>query len=181
MATRGYPVKTNESQALATEIPFGEMQMLTLAHGAFAPLVGALNASTVNLPLVTTIHRLSPGKLTLEGTLSYQLTAARFAQVCGAMLSQTPWGRKRRRRFGVIVTVARRSRRAAEERRGRSAHRGGRDGRSGRTHGGRDAQAHRDASEGKQPEFVPGCRSSSADRRKGITSNVSTKILATMN
>ncbi len=92
MATRGYPVKTNESQALATEIPFGEMQMLLLAHGAFAPLVGALNASTVNLPLVTTIHRLAAGKLTLEGTLSYQLTAGRFAQVCGAMLSQAPHG-----------------------------------------------------------------------------------------
>ncbi|MBI5167880.1 MAG: type VI secretion system contractile sheath large subunit [Candidatus Eisenbacteria bacterium] len=92
MATRGYPVKTNESQALATEIPFGEMQMLLLAHGAFAPLVGALNASTVNLPLVTTIHRLAPGKLTLEGTLSYQLTAGRFAQVCGAMLSEAPTG-----------------------------------------------------------------------------------------
>lgn len=92
LPTRGYPVKANESQALATEIPFAEMQMLLLAHAAFAPLVGPLNTPQVNLPLVTTLHRLAPGRLTLEGTLAYQLTAARFAQVCGAMLGEAPAG-----------------------------------------------------------------------------------------
>ena len=92
LPTRPYPVKTNESQALATEIPFAEMQMLLLAHGAFAPLVGPLNRDEVNLPLVTTLHRLGPSKLTLEGTLAYQLTAGRFAQACGAMLGEAPAG-----------------------------------------------------------------------------------------
>ncbi|MFN8587447.1 MAG: type VI secretion system contractile sheath large subunit [Candidatus Eisenbacteria bacterium] len=92
MPTRGYPVKANESQALATEIPFAEMQMLLLAHGAFAPLVGPLDVPQVNLPLVTTLHRLAPQRLTLEGTLSYQLTAGRFAQACGALLGELPAG-----------------------------------------------------------------------------------------
>lgn len=92
MPTRGYPTKTNESQALTTEIPFAEMQMLMLAHAAFTPLVGPLNMDQINLPLVTTIHRLEPSKLTLEGTLAYQLTAARFALVCGAMLGDAPAG-----------------------------------------------------------------------------------------
>ena len=92
MPTRAYPTKANESQALCTEIPFTEMQMLMLAHAAFTPLVGPLNLDQINLPLVTTIHRLAPSKLTLEGTLAYQLTAGRFALVCGAMLGEAPAG-----------------------------------------------------------------------------------------
>ncbi len=92
LPTRAFPVKANESQALATEIAFAEMQMLLLAHAAFAPLVGPLNAAQVNLPLVTTLHRLAPGRLTLEGTLAYQLTAGRFAQSCGALLPEVPAG-----------------------------------------------------------------------------------------
>lgn len=86
--TRDYPVKANEAQALAVEIPFAEMQMLTLAHAAFTPLIGPMNQPTVLLPLVTTTHRFTHAKLTLEGTLAYQLTAARIAQVCGAIAGQ---------------------------------------------------------------------------------------------
>jgi hypothetical protein len=92
MPTRAYPAKANESVALTTEIPFAEMQMLTLAHAAFAPLVGPLQADRVILPLVTTVHRFTPSKLTLEGTLAYQLTAARVAQVCGDVVGRLGGG-----------------------------------------------------------------------------------------
>ena len=84
VATRSYPVNANETRALAAEVPFPDTQALELTHAAFTPVTGALGQSTVMLPMVVTTHRLSPGKLTVEGTLAYQLTAARVALACGS-------------------------------------------------------------------------------------------------
>lgn len=84
LATRPFPVKANESQALATEVPFAEMQSLELTHAAFTPLTGGLGLPSVMMPMVVTAHRYGTGRLTVEGTLAYQLTAARVALACGA-------------------------------------------------------------------------------------------------
>ena len=124
--------------------------MLLLAHGAFAPLVGTLNASTVNLPLVTTIHRLSPGKLTLEGrspTSSPRAGSRRCAARCCP---------RRRRATGdadasawIVSRLRADLGRPAEERRRRRSPWRSRPTRK-RAHGGRDAEAGVTL-EGKEP------------------------------
>lgn len=85
LPTRPFPVKLNESKALATEVPFAEMQSLELTHAAFTPLSGGLDLPSVMLAMVVTAHRYQAGRLTVEGTLAYQLTAARVALACGAV------------------------------------------------------------------------------------------------
>jgi hypothetical protein len=84
MATRAFPVSANETRALAAEVAFPETQALELTHAAFTPVTGGLGMPTVMLPMVVTTHRYAPGRLTVEGTLSYQLTAARVALACGS-------------------------------------------------------------------------------------------------
>lgn len=92
LPTRPFPVLANESKALAVEVPFAEMQSLTLTHAAFTPVVGILDRPTAMLPMVVTTHRYAPGKLTLEGTLAYQLTAARVALACGTVAGSVGGG-----------------------------------------------------------------------------------------
>ncbi|MEQ1833826.1 MAG: type VI secretion system contractile sheath large subunit [Candidatus Eisenbacteria bacterium] len=83
VATRPFPINANETRALAAEVPFPDTQALELTHAAFTPVTGALGRSHVMLPMVVTTHRHAPGKLTVEGTLAYQITAARVALACG--------------------------------------------------------------------------------------------------
>ncbi len=83
LATRPFPISANESRALAAEVSFPETQSLELTHAAFTPLNGGLGMATVMLPMVVTTHRHAPGRLTVEGTLAYQLTVARVALACG--------------------------------------------------------------------------------------------------
>ena len=85
LATRPFPVKLNEAKALATEVPFAEMQSLELTHAAFTPLAGGLDLPSVMMAMVVTVHRHQAGRLTVEGTLAYQLTAARVALACGTV------------------------------------------------------------------------------------------------
>lgn len=88
VATRPFPVNANESRALATEVPFAETQSLELTHAAFTPLTGGLGMPAVLMAMVVTAHRYAAGRLTVEGTLAYQLTAARVALACGTVGSQ---------------------------------------------------------------------------------------------
>lgn len=83
LATRPFPVNANETKALATEVPFADTQSLELTHAAFTPLSGGLNLPSVMLSMAVTAHRYGAGRLTVEGTLAYQLTAARVALACG--------------------------------------------------------------------------------------------------
>lgn len=85
LPTRSFPVNADESRALSAEVPFPDTQSLELTHAAFTPLTGGLGLSTVMLAVVVTTHRYAPGRLTVEGTLAYQLTAARVALVCGTV------------------------------------------------------------------------------------------------
>jgi hypothetical protein len=90
MPSRGYPKSANESVALSTEAPLPEMRASELAWAGFTPLAGVLRAGTVLMPMVVTCSRLSPGKLTVEGSLAYQLLAARLASCLGEVLSEGP-------------------------------------------------------------------------------------------
>lgn len=92
MPVRPQAIKANVSAALATEVALSENQVLELYRTAFTPLVSPLKSTTVFLPMVVTVSRLKPGRLTLEGTLAYQLTAARLAQYCGRLLGSIPAG-----------------------------------------------------------------------------------------
>ncbi len=83
VATRAFPVGANDAKALATEVPFPETQSLELTHAAFTPLAGGLDRPSVMMSMVVTAHRYGTGRLTVEGTLAYQLTAARVALACG--------------------------------------------------------------------------------------------------
>ena len=87
MPSRGYPKSANESVALSTEAPLPEMRASELAWAGFTPLAGVLRAGTVLMPMVVTCSRLSPGRLTVEGSLAYQLLAARLASCLGDVLS----------------------------------------------------------------------------------------------
>lgn len=88
MPARAYPKSANESVALATEAPLPEMRVSELAWAGFTPVAGVLRASTVLLPMVVTTSRLRPGKLTLEGSLSYQLLAASLASALESALAE---------------------------------------------------------------------------------------------
>ena len=92
VATRPWPTTANERAPLATEVPLAEMQVLELSRAAFTPVVGPLRSSAVFLPMAVTVSRLNPGKLTVEGTLAYQLMAGRLAQFCGRLLDEMPAG-----------------------------------------------------------------------------------------
>jgi EvpB/VC_A0108, tail sheath N-terminal domain len=92
MPVRSYPAKANESVALATEVGLSESHVLELYRAAFTPLASPLRSTNVFLPMVVTTFRLSPGRLTLEATLAYQLTAARLSQFCGRLLGALPAG-----------------------------------------------------------------------------------------
>jgi predicted component of type VI protein secretion system len=87
LPTRPFPRAVNDQVALATEAPIAEMQVLELSRAAFTPVVGVLRATVAVLPTVVTVYRRSPGKLTVEATLAYQMMAARLAQRCGVELS----------------------------------------------------------------------------------------------
>ena len=87
MPWRGYPKSANESVALSTEAPLPEMRASELAWAGFTPLAGVLRAGTILMPMVVTCSRLSPGRLTVEGSLAYQLLAARLASCLEEVLS----------------------------------------------------------------------------------------------
>ena len=87
LPTRAFPAKANVT---ATEVALSETQMLELHRAAFTPLVGPLRTDVAVIPMAVTCFRLTPGKLTVEGTLAYQIAAARLAQFCGRLLDEMP-------------------------------------------------------------------------------------------
>jgi predicted component of type VI protein secretion system len=90
LPVRGYPVKANEIVPLATEVPLPEEKSQEFSRAAFTPVVGRIRSNVVVLPIVVNCSRLTPGTLTIEGTLAYQLMAGRLAQFCGVLLDELP-------------------------------------------------------------------------------------------
>ena len=89
MPSREYP-HMGDPVALAVETPLPEMKASELAWAGLTPLVGVLRRDAVVLSMVVTLFRLKPGRLTIEGTLAYQITAARIAQSLNAILPRLP-------------------------------------------------------------------------------------------
>jgi type VI secretion system protein ImpC len=92
LATRDYPAKANVGAALAVEAPISETQVLELSRVAFTPIIGPLQRDTALIAIAVTVFRMHPGKLTVEGTIPYQIFAGRLAQWCGKMLDELPAG-----------------------------------------------------------------------------------------
>jgi len=92
LPTRAFATAANATAPLATEVTLSEMQVLELSRAAFTPLIGPLRTDAAMIPIAVTTFRLNPGKLTVEGTLAYQLMAGRLAQFCGRLLDEMPAG-----------------------------------------------------------------------------------------
>jgi len=92
LPTRAYPTAANATAPLAVEVPLTEMQVLEFSRAAFTPIVAPLRGERAFIPMAVTVHRLTPTKLTIEGTLGYQMLAGRLARFCGQMLDELPAG-----------------------------------------------------------------------------------------
>lgn len=92
MPTRPYPKLANEFLPLPTETPVPEQMALELSRVGFTALSGQMNGDAITLPLAVNAWRSAPGRLTVSGTLGYQLLAARLAQFTLFLLDDVPAG-----------------------------------------------------------------------------------------
>lgn len=90
LPTWPYPKLANQCVPLPTETPIPEQTSLELSRVGFVALAGQMGAGAVTVPLAVNAHRTAPGRLTVSGTLGYQLMAARLAQVCTSLLDELP-------------------------------------------------------------------------------------------
>jgi predicted component of type VI protein secretion system len=93
MPVRTYP-HSGQPIAFAAEAPFPEMRSSELNWAGFTVVVGVLRRPTVVLPMAVTAFRHKPNRLTLEGTLAYQVLAARLTQFLTWTLPELPKGRQ---------------------------------------------------------------------------------------
>lgn len=92
MPTRPYPKLANELVPLPTETPIPEQLAQELSRAGFVALTGRMNGDAVTIPLAVNAWRSAPARLTVSGTLGYQLMAARLAQFTMFLLDEVPAG-----------------------------------------------------------------------------------------
>jgi len=90
LPTRAYPKAANQTVPLSAEVPVPEQMALELSRVGFITVVGFLGSDSVMLPIAVNVHREKPGRLTVSGTLGYQLLAGRLAQLCALLLEELP-------------------------------------------------------------------------------------------
>jgi type VI secretion system ImpC/EvpB family protein len=90
LPARPYPKAANQTVPLSAEVPVPEQMALELSRAGFMTLVGFLGTDAVMLPIAVNVHRSQPGRLTVSGTLGYQLLAGRLAQFCAFLLEELP-------------------------------------------------------------------------------------------
>lgn len=90
MPTRPHFKAANQAVPLPTEVELPDLTAQELSRGGFTPVSGRTGGDTVMIPLAVNAHRDAPGRLTVSGTLSYQLTAARLAQFCALLMDEMP-------------------------------------------------------------------------------------------
>lgn len=88
--TRPYLKTANRAVPLPTEVELPDLAAQELSRGGFTPVSGRTGGDTVMIPLAVNAHRDVPGRLTVSGTLAYQLTAARLAQFCALLMDELP-------------------------------------------------------------------------------------------
>jgi hypothetical protein len=92
LPTRPYLKAANQTTPLATEIELSDELIQELSRGAFLPLSGRTGSDNVMIPIMVNAFRTQPGRLTVSGTLGYQMMAGRLAQLCAFLMDEVPAG-----------------------------------------------------------------------------------------
>jgi len=92
LPTRPHFKAANQTVPLSTEVELSDELIQELSRGAFIPLSGRMNSDHLMIPILVNTHRTSPGRLTVSGTLAYQMMAGRLAQLCAFLMEELPAG-----------------------------------------------------------------------------------------
>jgi type VI secretion system protein ImpC len=92
MPTRPYFKAANQTVPLCTEVELSDELTQELSRGAFIPISGRTGGDTLMVPILVNTYRAAPGKLTVSGTLGYQMMAGRLAQLCAFLMEELPSG-----------------------------------------------------------------------------------------
>jgi type VI secretion system protein ImpC len=92
LPTRQYQKAANQTVPLCTEVELSDELIQELSRGAFIPISGRMGGDNLMIPILVNCHRMAPGKLTVSGTLGYQMMAGRLAQLCAFLLEELPAG-----------------------------------------------------------------------------------------
>lgn len=92
MPTRAYSKAANQTTPLSTEVEIPDTLGQELSRGAFIPVTGRTGADVLMIPILVNAFRSSPGRLTVSGTLGYQMMAGRLAQLCAFLMDEQPPG-----------------------------------------------------------------------------------------
>jgi len=90
MPTRPYFKAANQAVPLATEIEFPDTMSQELSRGGFVPVSGRTGNDVLMIPIAVNAFRSAPGRLTVSGTLGYQMMAGRLAQLCSLLMEEMP-------------------------------------------------------------------------------------------
>lgn len=92
MPTRAHFKAANQTVPLCTEVELSDELVQELSRGAFIPISGRMGSDNLMIPILVNAYRTAPGKLTVSGTLGYQMMAGRLAQLCAFLLEELPAG-----------------------------------------------------------------------------------------
>jgi type VI secretion system ImpC/EvpB family protein len=92
LPTRPYFKVANKPTPLSTELEISDELSQELSRGAFLPVSGRTGSDVVVIPILVNTFRAAPGKLTVSGTLAYQMMAGRLAQLCAFLMDEIPAG-----------------------------------------------------------------------------------------
>jgi type VI secretion system ImpC/EvpB family protein len=90
--TRPYFKAANQTTPLVTEIEVPDTLSQELSRGAFTPISGRTGSDAVMVPILVNTFRTAPGRLTVSGTVAYQMMAGRLAQLCAFLMDEQPPG-----------------------------------------------------------------------------------------
>jgi predicted component of type VI protein secretion system len=90
MPTRPYFKAANQAVPLTTEIEFPDTMAQELSRGGFVPVSGRTGNDVLMIPIGVNAYRSAPGRLTVSGTLGYQMMAGRLAQLCSLLMDEMP-------------------------------------------------------------------------------------------
>ncbi len=92
LPTRPHFKAANQTVPLCTEVELADELIQELSRGAFIPISGRMGSDNLMIPILVNTYRTAPGKLTVSGTLGYQMMAGRLAQLCAFLLEELPAG-----------------------------------------------------------------------------------------
>jgi type VI secretion system protein ImpC len=90
--TRPYLKTANQPVPLATEVELSDELIQELSRSAFLPLSGRTGSDVIVVTILVNVFRTAPARLTVSGTLAYQMMAGRLAQLCAFLLEELPAG-----------------------------------------------------------------------------------------